>query len=255
MDLPLTPLPLFAREQELAFLALSQDSLPRLHLITGGPGIGKSRLLEDFIEQAMANGVATVVARCYDSSPPISFFPLLRAIELVSPGEALDRGLAGSGVANPAAIHQSNIGDARLGLFYAIRGRLEEVCRTRPLLLAIDDVQWADVDTLLLLNYLADQRLERLRIILTARTASAESSTQPHIQSLAEKGSTLELQGLPRAGSGQIANAILGTLRPHEVDFCMNSLVVTRSSSPRWRPASFPQVCSTSGASRRQCNG
>ena len=39
----------------------------------------------------------------------------------------------------------------------------------------MDDVQWADADTLLLLNYLADQELDRLTIVITASTVRPES--------------------------------------------------------------------------------
>ena len=43
------------------------------------------------------------------------------------------------------------------------------------LALVIEDVHWADQDTLLLLNYLADQRLPRLVLILSQRTGSPPS--------------------------------------------------------------------------------
>ena len=219
MELTRRTLPLLDREQELASFAPDRDLPARPHLIKGGPGIGKTRLLERFVEQEGETGVATVLARCYESNPAISFFPLLNAIEMVVPGESVEHCSAENGDSQASPIHQANASDSRLGLFYKIRGRLEELSRTRPLLIAVDDVQWADADTLLLLNYLADHGLEQLKIVLTARDASSKSSFQPQLLSLEEKSTILELKGLSRTGSTQIATTILGPLRPHEIDF------------------------------------
>ena len=67
------------RRQELALLraalATASAGHGRLVLVTGEPGIGKTRLTEEFVRLAGAEGVTTRWGRCWGGAGAPAFWP------------------------------------------------------------------------------------------------------------------------------------------------------------------------------------
>ena len=114
-----------------------------LLLIAGEAGIGKTRLAEEAIRLAHEAGVDAQRVTCWaeEGAPP--FWPwsqLLRAL--------------GSDVIDVTEA-EADREFARFRLFTAVADALRDIAATRPRLLVIDDLHWADPPTVHLLAFLA----------------------------------------------------------------------------------------------------
>src|SRR5271170_2164246 len=144
------------RDRELARVTgLLDDALAgrgRLVLCTGEAGIGKTRLAEELAAAAGASGVPVAWARAADrgSSPPYGLWRLVLD-ELpvrAKAGSGADLWPAVSGAAGLGA--ESGVAQ-RFALFAEVRARLAQVAERSGLLLVLDDLQWADEASAVLL--------------------------------------------------------------------------------------------------------
>jgi class 3 adenylate cyclase/predicted ATPase len=139
-------LPLVGRSRELAQL---RDALARAvgeracHLFTvlGAAGVGKSRLVGDFLRDADAT---VVRGRCLDYGEGITFWPVVEALKQLGPDA--DNALAQ--IANGATSPNE--------LFRTIRLTLEQAAADRPLIVLFDDIQWGEPTFLDLIDHVAD---------------------------------------------------------------------------------------------------
>jgi len=160
------PASLVGRTQELAVLANGLDAAIRgrggFALITGEPGIGKTRLSESLTAIAAERGVVTACARCpeHRSAPP--FWPLTQLGEQLRAAGFTDlqvRELDRGSITAPTE---------RFGFSRAV---LDAVSRIgQPLLLVIDDLQWADPDSLRIIEHTAHElRSTQTFVVATVR--------------------------------------------------------------------------------------
>ncbi len=140
-------------ESLTACLSRALEGSPQLVLVQGEPGIGKTRLLREFGAVAEARGAGVVLSRCHENLrlPLLPFsdslFPLLEA----APG--WDRSILAR-----LRGQQADAGDRQLqkaDLFLAVSKATIQLAQGRPLVLAIDDLQWSDRSSLDLLEHLA----------------------------------------------------------------------------------------------------
>src|SRR4029453_18381099 len=130
----------------------------RVVLVTGEPGVGKSRLVEEFRSWCAVAGAATAEARSYPAEGALAYGPVvswLRSGALAGHLSRLDparRGeLArllpelGPGGPGPPPAAPSDPERRRL-LFEALAGAV--LTPAGPLLLVADDLHWADRETL-----------------------------------------------------------------------------------------------------------
>src|SRR5581483_9528604 len=172
----LGPSPFVGRERELALLhGCLADATARgaggVVLVSGEPGIGKTRLLAEFATQARKAGSLVLIGHSYDGegTPPyLPFIEALRAyIREADPNELRGQ-LAGATRLVvllpelrdrfpdlPAATAEPPERD-RFGLFEAVTELLLTAARSAAggLLLVLEDLHWADVATLALLQHL-----------------------------------------------------------------------------------------------------
>ena len=149
-------IPLVGRRTELAALesALSgaADGRAGAVLLAGDAGVGKSRLLAELTTRARADGVTVLTGRCLDvERAGLPYLPFV---------EALGR-LPESGA--------SRLDDAmeQLRLFEAVHTELTERAANSVVLLALEDLHWADAATRDLLLFLVS-RLNRQRLLVVA---------------------------------------------------------------------------------------
>jgi predicted ATPase/DNA-binding SARP family transcriptional activator len=169
-------LPCVGREHELDRLLSELDRARRgdgrLILIQGEPGIGKSRLLDELGRLARRQGARVLVARAYEMERDLPYAPIVEALSTflrtnVDPAEvaaALGPGAPQLGALIPTLHdlvpdlprHQTLRPDAeRAALVAGLTHLVLGLARVRPLVLQLDDLQWADASTLQWLHYLA----------------------------------------------------------------------------------------------------
>ena len=159
--------PLVGRERELDVLrdalnAVREGNRCVACTVVGGPGVGKSRLVREFVAVSEQTN-RVLVGRCPTYGEGVTFLPLAEALEPVlgeEPGVALRELLADLDRRDSSAEQV----EAALGLrsgslsseeaFSALRAVFESLARREPLVLVVDDVQWAEPTLLDFLEYL-----------------------------------------------------------------------------------------------------
>ena len=146
-----------------AVISAAETGVGTMVMILGEPGIGKTRLAEAAVERAAERGMLTAWARCPEDRSAPSFWPLVQLGEQLRAagfsdlrvGE-LDRRVAESAVSERFELHRA--------VLEAVRSI------GRPALLVIDDLQWADPDTLRLLEHIGPElRSTGTLLIATSR--------------------------------------------------------------------------------------
>ncbi len=152
------------RDAELAELRRSYDDAVRersCRMVTciGVPGIGKSRLADEFVASVAADA-RVVTGRCLEYGDGISYWPIAEIVrELGGVGssvaaivDGVERGLVLGHLLR--AISEEAAGGATAEIFWAVRTLLEAVARERPLVVVFDDIQWGEPTFVDLIEYL-----------------------------------------------------------------------------------------------------
>jgi DNA-binding SARP family transcriptional activator len=154
--------PLVGREEEWKLLQATWQAAARgtaqLALLTGEPGIGKTRLADELVGWASQQGIANARARCYASEGRAAFGPLVSWLRsesvqhvLLSLEEVWLRELARL-LPEVAARQPSLAAPEPLTERWQQQRFLEALAQPflacRKLVLHLDDVQWCDADTL-----------------------------------------------------------------------------------------------------------
>ena len=139
---------------------------PRVLLITGPAGIGKTRLAEELCQQA---GAAGAQIRAGDSAPlagaALAYGPFVAAL-----GEQAAWLLDDDGPGGMLA--------ARHRLFLRVLGLLGELTARAPLVLRLEDLHWADESSRELLAFLA-VRLREVPVLLVATVREEDLDSGP----------------------------------------------------------------------------
>lgn len=128
----------------------------RLVLLAGEPGIGKTTLLTDALTYARTLGAQVVTAACWDGDGVPGFWPWTQIL----------RALTGSDAADIASLTGTPTGDAnRFPVFLATAETLRKAGAEAPVVVMIDDLQWADAGSLRLLEFAA-RTLREVSVLL-----------------------------------------------------------------------------------------
>jgi predicted ATPase len=130
--------PFVGREAELHRL-LGLVGRGGVALVSGEAGIGKTALLRGLGERAEAAGACVLRGAAYEGAFTPTLGPWREALEGMMPATEAPLGA----------------GEARHRLFDAVAGRLVEGAGGRPLVVVLDDLHWADPDSLDLFGYVA----------------------------------------------------------------------------------------------------
>ena len=170
----LFPLPLTGRQREQERLSARLDAARAgkgsTTLLAGAGGVGKSRLAAALAEKASRQGWSVSVGRAYpvETGVPYALFadalaPIVRGL---APGAlaVLTRGEAGTLASISPAFSTTGLpapapdaGDAKARLLWSCSQFLGQLSTQRPLLLVLENLQWADRSSLELLHFIARQ--------------------------------------------------------------------------------------------------
>lgn len=156
------------RAEELASLtealgrAASGD--PQALLIGGEAGVGKTRLVEQFVTTAERRGAVVAVGSCVeigaDGLPFAPFPTALRALRRALPEEmaaacAGQEGELARLLPELGEVHRDATDEHSIARLFELTARLlERISADRPVVLVLEDLHWADASTRHLLAYL-----------------------------------------------------------------------------------------------------
>ena len=201
----------------------------RLVTILGSPGVGKTRLSRELADRAAeAADAAAFEIRC-DRAGGATFAPVAQLIrEAAGLGDDADVDAARAAIEAllPAAADaedHARVADVLAGLvgaapsrsveetFWAIRRLVESVASARPVLIVIDDIQWAEPVLLDLIEHLAEWVADA-PVLLVGLARPELREVRP---ALAEPGrpvaAVVVLDGLDASATEALAAGLLGT--------------------------------------------
>jgi predicted ATPase/class 3 adenylate cyclase len=187
--------PMVGRERELAMLLEAFDRSITgarcvLATVIGMPGVGKSRLVQEFVSSTADRAMA-LRGRCLPYGEGITFWPVVNVVheaagitEGDSPIEARSRieALLPEGEDRPATRDRVaaavGLGEGTWSIqetFWAIRKFLESVASDRPLVVVFDDIHWGEPAFLDLVEYLEGwSRSSSILVLCIARPELSE---------------------------------------------------------------------------------
>ncbi|MDK1472072.1 AAA family ATPase [Streptomyces sp. 549] len=203
-----------------ADIARAADSHGGLVLVTGEPGIGKTALATEAADDARRRGALVLSGSCWDSDSAPGYWPWTQVVRGLRRGVTPEEWAAAesaSGSSLPVLLGESG-GTAEpeaFRLFDAVTAALVSVSHSRPVVVVLDDLHWADPASVRLLEFAAQHTwFERLLLIGTCRDAEVEADghpLRPLMASLVAKATTLTLTGLDEEGVGTLMARTVGT--------------------------------------------
>jgi hypothetical protein len=171
---------IFGREAELRRLdeLLADDAVPRLAVVVGPPGIGKSRLACEAAAHASERGCIVVYGACHEG-PAAPYGVIVDAFTAVRLTPGVDDRFARVAAANIDQLAAHDDGEdstegPRADRFAATATAVADFSGSRALTLVMDDLQWADTASIRLLEQLLEV-VAGLRVIATARAVDMEA--------------------------------------------------------------------------------
>jgi class 3 adenylate cyclase len=232
------------RERELDRLRKAFDEAfagrGSMVMLVGEPGIGKTRAAQELETYARMRGAQVLWGRAHESSGAPAYWPWMQvgntyssandpallADDMQGKGPELVRLFPwlrqGLNVGEPEQLADPEA--AQFRLFDAYATFVRAMSNRAPLLIALDDLHWADKPSLLLLEYVA-RELARMRVLIVCTYRDTDlSRTHPLSEALAvlnrEAGfQRVVLRGLSREEVGGYISAVANlTPKPELLD-------------------------------------
>jgi class 3 adenylate cyclase len=233
-----TVAPFVGRDAELgrlvtAFEHVRAERAAVLVTVIGSPGLGKTRLSRELAAHVSADGAAaTYEIRC-DRSGGSTFAPiadLLRdaaGLEASEPDDAVTHERLGALLRDDA--DRDRIVDALAGVlgaaparsveetFWAVRRALESLAADRPVLVVIDDIQWAEPKLLDLIDHLAEW-VTGVPLLLVGLARPELRELRPaFVEAGRRVAHVVALDGLDVRATEALAAGLLGSALPREL--------------------------------------
>ncbi len=217
-------------------LMLTSGGRGKVVMISGPPGVGKTRTTAEFCDRASGNGITALPGGCSDREDPVPFLPFVEILE------------AALGSAASLTVFREALGDeaseiarlmpqlrrlfddippplevqpeqSRRLLLSSVTKVIERATLTQPMILVLEDLQWADEGTLSLLDHLSRSAPKmRLMVIGTFREGelSRAKSLGDTLSALAQLQvlERISLGGLSEAAVAEMVTALSGGRRP-----------------------------------------
>lgn len=216
---------LIGRDHELDTLLAALDESTadaRFVVIEGEPGIGKTRLTDELRGLAESRGAIAVWGRSDEGGAAPALWPWLAPLRAIA---------AGAGGAAPAAVthllsgeapvHAGQERSAQFERFEAVAALLEDVAARRPVVILLDDLQWADGTSLELLSFLAGRLRGGVLVAGTMRQLEVgrNDAVTDALAAIARRPGSrrVQLRGLTSAATAAVLDATTDTVIPAAV--------------------------------------
>ncbi len=206
-------------EQEIAFgFVRAGGSRPGgVLLIEGEPGIGKTALLHAAADEAASHGFSLVAAAADELARAVPYAPLLAALR-ESPGP------------RPAAASPAGPAETGIWLVDKFQSLLEQRASDHPVLVSLDDLQWADRGTLAALRRLPSRLAGQPVVWQLARSTAPPGSAAELLFDLLQQSGAVRLT-LGPLDEHAVAGLIADTLRAAP-DARLNELAAGAGGNP-----------------------
>jgi class 3 adenylate cyclase/tetratricopeptide (TPR) repeat protein len=219
--------PFIGRDSELellenTFARTVRDRRPHVFTVYGDPGVGKSRLVREFL--AGVEGATVLTGRALPYGQGVTYWPLAEMVKAaagITDDDPMERareklleccgeeaiaellGLA-SGVLESV---EGERGQPEIA--WAAREFVDELAEVQPLVMVFEDIHWAEEPLLELIDHLAQWVRERpLLLLCLARPELLD--IRPDWGGGRVRSTAIELESLPHEESARLADALLG---------------------------------------------
>ncbi len=188
-------------------------------MLTGEPGIGKTRLAEELVARGRAGGARAAWATAWqgDGAPPLwPWVQILR--ELAGSDQTLGDFVVGSRGASSAAVFAQ---------FEAVADVIRGVASSGPLVVVIEDLQWVDAASIGVLSFVA-ARTRDVGCLLVGTYRQGELDRE-HVAELARAGTTVAVPRLSAAAAAELLRTAAG---PGVSDSAVGAVVQRSAGNP-----------------------
>ena len=236
------------RQREMAELRAALDAAMvgrgQMVMLSGEPGIGKTRLAQELASRAESLGAQVMWGWCYEhaGAPPYWPFvqPIRAYIESADPRQLSSQmGSGGAAIAEILPELREKLPDlgqpanvepeqARFRLFDSLATFLKNAAQSQPLLFVVDDLQWADSATLLMLEFLVREIAASPVLVLGTYRDAEVTASHPLSQTLGNlvrerHYRRVQLGGLTQQEVGEFVEGRKGVNLPNDILLTIHS--------------------------------
>ncbi|TDE08736.1 helix-turn-helix transcriptional regulator [Jiangella asiatica] len=187
-------------------------------VLGGEAGVGKTRLVTEFADDAVRRGARVIVGQCVDIGAASPYAPVAgalrelagqvgtaRLLEVAGPGRG-----ALAGLLPELGIDAGDAPGSQGRLFEAVTGLLEQVAADQPLVLVVEDLHWADQSTRQLLQFVV-RALTTARVLLVGTYRSDEMGRKHPLRTMLaelERVRTVHRIELPRLTANEVGEQL-----------------------------------------------
>ncbi|RKT55841.1 ATP-binding protein [Saccharothrix australiensis] len=211
---------LIGRDHPSGVLRAEIDRAARSHgglvLVAGEPGIGKTTLVTGAAEEARRRGALVLGGSCWDSDTAPGYWPWVQVVRALRRAATPDEWasvdherlavLLGEAPANHAP--------ESFPLYDAVTSALVAASQHRPVVVVLEDLHWADLASLRLLEFAARHTwFERVLLLGTYRDAEVDADghpLRPLMAPLLGRATSVTLTGLSAAEVGELMASTAG---------------------------------------------
>lgn len=178
-------------------------------LVVGEAGIGKTALVAALAEEATGSGALVLWGQCWEGGGAPAYWPWVQVLRsgMAAGGDAGEAARLLPEAAAPTAAGGGEPPDARFRLFDAMARHLAGLAASRPVVVVLDDLQWADESSLAMLEFCA-RHLQAAPVLVLGAYRDEEAPAT--VRRVAASAQLVPLGGLAAGEVAQLLTAVLG---------------------------------------------